>query len=84
MLATSTTFVKQMELRANLKYFGSDWIRSVQNGLNLTKLVQIGSNQIKLVHIGSNWFKLVQIGSNWFKSDQSELNEIDWNKLGKT
>ena len=74
MLATSTTFVKQMELRANLKYFGSDWIRSVQNGLNLTKLVQIGSNQIKLVHIGSNWFK----------SDQSELNEIDWNKLGKT
>ena len=63
-----------MELRANLKYFGSDWIRSVQNGLNLTKLVQIGSN----------WFKLVQIGSNWFKSDQSELNEIDWNKLGKT
>ena len=29
-------------------YFGSDWIRSVQNGLNLTKLVQIGSNQINL------------------------------------
>ena len=32
-------------------YFGSDWIRSVQNELNLTKLVQIGSKKIRINQI---------------------------------
>jgi len=55
-------------------YFGSDWIRSVQNGLNLTKLDQIGSIWINLVQTGLNWFKSDKIGTNWIKSDQVGSN----------
>ena len=35
-----------------LDQIGSDCIRSVRNGLNLTKLVQIGSNWFTVIHIG--------------------------------
>ena len=63
-------------------YFGSDWIRSVQNGLNLTKLDQIGSQWLTLVHIGSHWFTLVQISLNWFKSDKIGSNWIKSDPVG--
>ena len=58
--------------------FESNWIRSVQNGLNLTKLVQIGSNWFS----GSQWFTLVQISLNWFKSDKIGSNWIKSDQVG--
>ena len=79
-------------------YFGLDWIRSVQNGLNLTKSVQIGSKKIRINRIdqmvqirlnwfkldqnGSNWITLVQISLNWFKSDKIGSNWIKSDQVG--
>ena len=68
------------------------WIRSVQNGLNLTK---IGSNwikkrlgliklikQFKSDKIDLNWIKLDQIGSIWINLVQTGLNWFKSDKIG--
>ena len=79
-----------------LFYFGSDWIRSVWNGLNLTKFVQIGSKKIKMDGIDCfcsnqiNWFKLDKknqgkIGSFTIKSDKTGSDKfllIFWYPIG--
>ena len=70
-------------------YFGSDWIRSVQNGSNLIKLAQIGflNNQKMFLYkvvTFTNWTKMAilfwlrldQICPKWIKLDQIGSNWI--------
>ena len=54
------------------------WIKSVQNGLNLTKLVQIGQKRSRGIRL-IIWFQSDKIGQNWFKSVQTGSNQINLN-----